>query len=305
MKDEKKKILEMIAAGTITPEEGAMLLEALEKGEKSSRKSYKQNKERSTFFNSIADTLTEIGPLVQNTLNSAMSSILDYDYDFKIHENDEDYQELPPREQPIQIEEGEIVSFKTRGMRSGDLTVESCEGDVIHLSGNAMGIRFRRNSDGLFLSWSGGHLKVGLPTRAGGITAKTMGGNIFLKELGCESTVSTMGGDIELSAIYGSFDARTMGGDVIIELGRSWSGDSVASTMGGNIGVRIYSAAEVCITAKTMGGKISVDEKLGDIDRKYSLGSSKISLIKGDEPSSKMLLKTAGGNIFIRGYSNE
>jgi hypothetical protein len=296
MENERKKVLEMIADGTISPSEGARLLDALTSsgfGGDADRSSSKRRGGQSRLV------MSAIGPMIQETVESMVK------FGRKAEPADSsDVDEM--EEVALAVEAGQ--SILVRGdMRMGKaLSVEMAGSDDNRLTasvddGSKVGLQTR--GDNIVLSWTSGKLRIGVPDTADSVEVVTRGGGITSEGVRVPVDLKTMGGGISISRPGDAFVIKTMGGGLNVLLDSTWKGSSRGKTMGGGISVALEKDVEALINAVTLGGSISVE---GDGARVLSSsegrrGGSKMSVKFGssDDPP-ELSVSTMGGGVVIR-----
>jgi len=310
----------MVADGKVTPDEGARLLEALEKGERKRREqdspaSMAREKKRLMMERGMEmdertrlrkhdgfDGLKDIGRMVKTAIAESLPGIFhDDDSDQELSTGpDSDYSVL---EGPLELEPGSVLKVSRRKTRNagGNLFLTGSDGNTLETVGpDAPEVRYSVDGDTVHMSWSNDDLSLAVPRSVARVSVGLMGGDLVVSDLPSELRLKTSGGNLGLYDVSGEFIARTMGGNVIIRLSEEWCGDSRASTMGGNISLSIPRDTEAGISARTMGGEIMVDEGMKLERENGHYGSSSVSIDLGDGGDApEIRLKTMGGDISV------
>lgn len=320
MGDEQKQILRMVADGKVTPDEGARLLEALEKGERKRREQDSparmarekkrlimergmEMEERSRLRKHDGlEGLKDIGRMVKTAIAESLPGIF-HDDDLgpdPIDGPDGDSQLL---EGPLDLEPGSKLKISRRKIRNagGSLFLTGSDGNTLETVGtDAPEVRYSVDGDTVHLSWSRDDLSLAVPRSVARVSVGLMAGDLVVSDLPSELRLKTSGGNLGLYDVSGEFSAKTMGGDVIIRLSGEWSEDSRASTMGGNISLSIPRDTDALISARTMGGEILVEDGMEFRKENGHYGSSAVSidLTDGGE-APEMRMKTMGGDISV------
>jgi DUF4097 and DUF4098 domain-containing protein YvlB len=319
MGEEQKQILQMVADGKVTAEEGARLLEALEKGARKrkdldsparmAREKKRMKRELVQLMNERAEGggfkglegFRDIGRMVRDSVRESLHGLDDVDFPtvFEDH-TDEDTIIL---DGPLEIEEGTRIVVKRALVRNsaGNLFISGNDGTALEKVGDdAPEVRVRIEDDTVFLKWSLGDLHISVPQTVEEVKAKLMGGDIVINDLPASLRVKTSGGDIGLYDVSGDFSAKTMGGNLMIKLDDGWSGDSKAATMGGDISLELSGATRALISARTMGGEIQVSEGIEVEQEGGHAGASAVSIDLSDgEEAPDLRLVTTGGDISV------
>jgi hypothetical protein len=315
MTEEKREILRMLSEGKIDVDQTERLLVALEEGQHKREKEKKSTSARKhqaiqDTLSSVKEALAGVGPTVARIAGEITTEFQKE----RTFPGEMDAEELPPLEcvdNRLPIEEGAklfIRNDRTDGPGGGDLSIESTAGDTCEIeSGDARNLRILRSSSGPVIRWSGGPLKVKVPSTVAEVFGYTLGGKADVSELHCPVQIKSMGGDLRLIGLKRRFKAKTMGGNIRLKLSKSCCEPSEAKTMGGNIRVDVAEGMPRTETrAVTMCGTILVDDGLGQIKQSGGLGQQKVTVDLGDgEPGSTLKVKTMGGNIEIRRVRHE
>lgn len=310
MSEEQKDILQMVADGKISADDGVKLLEALKTGEQKRReiespaRRVKEKKRLIRESRSIGHFpgfagIHDIGRMVRGMMRETVPGI-DGEFADVDLEMCEDAGLL---EGPIELEKGtELVLKRTRRRDSGgDLTLIGVEGSGLEAIGEDIpDIRVYRDNGTIYLKWDAGDLTLNVPDTVENVSASIMGGSISLSGIAAVSQIKTKGGHINLSDISKGFSAKTMGGNIIIRLTDDWNEDSEAATMGGNINLFIRESTKADISAKTMGGEITVQEDIPGVTESGHYGASRVNIdLSEGEESPDLSMKTMGGDISV------
>ncbi len=314
MSEEQREILQMVADGKITADDGAELLEALKTGEqkrremesparrvKEKKRIILENKRRGPFGG--IGGMREIGRMVRGIVSESISGIED---DESVENDDEMYEDAGLLEGPLQLEEGTELVLKRRVHRhsrnsGGDLILNGVKGSTLEVLGDdTPDVRVYRDDGTVYLKWDKGDLSLNVPETVENVRASIMGGSIILNGVAASTDIKTMGGDINLSEASKAFRAKTMGGNILIKLTDDWAEDSKVVTMGGNIALSICVTTKASISAKTMGGEITVQEGITGVTESGHPGSSRVNIdLSEGEDAPELRIKTMGGNISI------
>lgn len=321
MGEEQKQILQMVADGKITADEGARLLEALEKGERK-RKDFESParlvrekkrllREQARLMEESAraghhkslEGLRDIGRMVRNAVRGSIHGLDEDDFDRDFDESVEDGAML--LEDPLELEDGSHLIIKRALVRnaSGSLFLSGNSGTTLEKMGDdSPQVMIRQDGDTTFVRWTAGDLNLSVPSTVKEVGVKLLGGDIAVNDLPASLRLKTKGGDIGLYEVSGDFSAKTMGGNVMIKLNEMWSGDSKASTMGGNISLDIAPSAKAVVSARTFGGQIRLSDVFEAEVKGGQTGSSEIviDLSEGEE-AHDITLSTMGGDISVEG----
>ncbi len=298
MNDERKRILEMVSDGTITPSEGARLLDALGSSGQGRDRGGKPG--RKTLVEATA-MLSEIGPMIQETMGDIFRGSRKQDplesLDFQ--EFDSYDEELPDQKDVV------IHGTMNRGKNISISLVQSDDNRLrASVDGTEQPVSVCENRGKTILMWKGGNLRVQVPATTGSVTVVSRGGAIEAEGLMVPSTLNTMGGSITVRRPGASFSAKTMGGSLDITINRSWAASSKAKSMGGGISVTLEEGVPVVIDASTLGGNIHP----GPLEHELvstsggKRGGAKMCLRYGTEADApKLAVSTMGGDIAVKG----
>ena len=303
MNEEKKRILEMVSDGTITPSEGARLLEALGSA------GYMRERPRQTRRKPLLEAtaiLSEVGPMIQETMgdifkgsrksNSSLDGL--------------DFQEVDSFSREIEDDHEIIIHGKMNKGRGLCINITGSKENVLkaEVEQTKESLSVVEKNGKTILLWKSGTLNVSVPDCAGSLKVTTQGGSIFTDSVGVPSKLNTMGGSISVRKPSSSFSAKTMGGNLEISLNGSWNENSKAKSMGGGISISLAEGISVDLSASTLGGAIDAG-KLEHVVVSSSdarRGGAKMRIQYGDsDDSPKLAGSTMGGDIEIRGESIE
>lgn len=315
MSEEQREILQMVADGKISADDGAKLLEALKTGEQkrmemeSPAQRFKKQKKRIILETKRMDHpgafagMRDIGRMVRGIVRESVSGIEDDEYSAIDEDMLEDAGLL---EGPIQLEKGTELVLKHRvhrrtGSIGGDLILNGVEGSTLEVIGDdTPDIQLYRDNGTVSLKWDKGDLSLNVPETVEKVRASIMGGNISLNAVTAAAEIKTKGGNVSLSETSRAFSAKTMGGNILIILNEDWDEDSEVATMGGNIELSICESTKAEISAKTLGGEISVQEGISGLTESGRGSSSRVNIdLSEGEDAPELDIKTMGGDISI------
>jgi DUF4097 and DUF4098 domain-containing protein YvlB len=314
MSDERKEILRMLAEKMISVDEAERLLRALDEGdhkrrERDSRGDSSPRDSLRVSLDSLGEALAEVGPSVKGVVEEAVSGLAGLRFDEEDEGDGEDEtNEISERSFPLAQGTRLIIRNTPRPISgNANLSIEAVEGDVCEIiPSDAASVRVRQGRSRTTIRWTNGSLLVKVPKTVATLKGSTMGGDIDVRELGCETVIKTMGGDLSLHSMRGEFAAKTMGGGISILLHPEWHGDSKAVTMGGAVSLSAPVGVNAAVRAVTMGGRVNVEDGMGRVIRGSSFINQRIDLTLGEgEPASTLMLKTMGGDISIRRSADE
>jgi len=316
MGEEQKKILEMVAEGKITADDGAKLLEALKAGREkrmemespAARARHMRKKILRHLPNgNIPDMpdMGDIGRMVSTALSESLSGIGNMNF---FGGGDIDLEDSELLEGELEIPEGSRIIVKRSAQGRGDVSLIGVTGDRLSTQSHDQAeVRVFRGDEFILLKWKSGDLLLNVPESAETVTVKLTGGDIRCQGLLSEAVLKTTGGDIGIQDVSRGFRAKTLGGNVMIGLAEGWSDDSAASTMGGNMILYLPEGIEADVTASTYGGEISVQGGIGEITESGQKGRSSVNIIVGEDEADRpeLVMKTMGGNVSISGNEEE
>lgn len=317
MGEEQKEILQMVSDGKISADQGAKLLEALEKGKKKrSRKKAAgraRTRKRTTRAHIDGDGLEglaglgSIGRMLRGVVRNSISGISE---DEEFPDFDENLAEpVELTDEPIQIPDGTHLVVKRTPVRGGSGNISIERGDTDQLvvqSSSPENVKLYQDQGITVVKAGRGNLQITVPDNVDELTVSNLGGNTELSGLPARVSIKSRGGNVTLESILSDLFCKSMGGSVSISLAPEWNGETSVSTMGGNLQIELYSEMNTLISAKTMGGSISAPEDMGEVDVSGRPGASRINIDMSDgNADSSIDLKTMGGNINISTYDSE
>jgi DUF4097 and DUF4098 domain-containing protein YvlB len=312
--DAQRDILKMLSENVISVDEAERLLKALNAGEQrkedphSRRRRHHHSMGMGSVFESIGDALSDIGPVIKNTMEDVMTGVFGDDLGDL---DDEDFVDVEPVEEQYEISEDTqmvIVSDWKWGPKRGDLRVQGVPGNACRIENEeAQHMRIRRSATHFVIQWSGGPLKVEVPETVTKVRVRSKGGDIHVAGVQCDMSVKTLGGDLDLKDLLKDFKIKTMGGDISLVMASGWQGTGKVHTMGGDVTLRVPEGVAFGADASTMGGTISADKDMRQVESKQSFpGKSSAKIHVGvDETTSTLNLKTMGGDITLRKDTHE
>ncbi len=313
MSEEQREVLQMVADGKISADDGAKLLEALSKGNQkrkemeSPARRFREKRrimlERKGMLPGIdLPGMREVGRMMRGIMRDSTPGS---DEDEFINSSEDMCEDAGVLDASLELEEGTELILKRRVRRNGgggDLILNGVSGSKLEvLSEDPPEIRvFRDGSGTVLLKWDKGDLELNIPETVESVRASILGGDIVLDKVAASAEIKTRGGDITMSEVTKAFRAKTMGGDILITLTENWNEDSKATTMGGDVTLGISEKTKAIISAKTMGGEITVQDDMQGVTESGHPGASRVNIdLSDDEDSPELRVKTMGGNIKI------
>jgi len=317
MSDEQREILQMVSDGKISADDGAKLLEALDKGNQKRRemespatrarekKRIIRERIREGHVTGI-DGLRDISRMVRGIISESVSGIED---DESVDIDEDIFEDAELIENSVDLEKGTELILKRNIHRKskGDLTLNGVKGSTLIVTGeDAPEVYMYRDNRTVFLKWDKGDLVLEVPETVENVNTSLMGGDITLNSIDAATDIKTKGGDIKLNEVSRGFRVKTMGGDILITLNDSWHEDSKVTTMGGDIELNISENTNAFISAKTFGGEISVQDEIPAVSESVHPGASRVNIdLSEGEESPELRVKTMGGDISIRKSGEE
>jgi DUF4097 and DUF4098 domain-containing protein YvlB len=313
MSDAQRDILKMLSDNVINVDEAERLLKALNEGEQRKEETYSQRRSHhghtmGSMFESIGETLADIGPMIKNTVEDVMTGVFG---DELGDLQEEDFVDIEPFEEQYILDQETrmvIVSDWKWGPRRGDLQIQGVAGNACRIeNADAQQVHIRRSPTHFVIQWSGGPLKVNIPETVNKLRIRSKSGDIRASDVGCELNAKTLVGNLELQQIAKDFKAKTMGGDITLSLSGGWQGNGQIHTMGGDILLTVPDDVNFTAEASTMGGSISVDETMQKVNSKQVFPAKSTATVRAgqEETASAISLKTMGGDITLRKETNE
>ncbi|MFO8182742.1 MAG: hypothetical protein R6U39_01080 [Candidatus Aegiribacteria sp.] len=312
MTEERRTILQMVADGKITADQGAGLLEALEKGERKRRDDSSpamKARERKRILSERLrsgeagglEGLRDIGRMVRSMIRESAAGMEDDGFSPEEDEFLNGSEEL--LEGPLDLERGTrlVVRRGPAGNSSGDVYLTGAGGSALERTEeDSSDVRYRREGDTVYLRWRSGDLHLAVPETADRIMLRLAGGNAFISGVASSVKARTKGGNATLDGISRDFSVKTLGGNVTIRLPEEWRGNSKASVMGGRLSLELSRNTRARIYARAMGGEVSVPEDIQAEHEAGHPGSSEVNIdLSSGEESSDLALRAMGGDICV------
>ncbi len=312
MTEERRTILQMVADGKITADQGAGLLEALEKGERKRRDDSSpamKARERKRILSERLrsgeagglEGLRDIGRMVRSMIRESAAGMEDDGFSPEEDEFLNGSEEL--LEGPLDLERGTrlVVRRGPAGNSSGDVYLTGAGGSALERTEeDSSDVRYRREGDTVYLRWRSGDLHLAVPETADRIMLRLAGGNAFISGVASSVKARTKGGNATLEGISRDFSVKTLGGNVTIRLPEEWRGNSKASVMGGRLSLELSRNTRARIYARAMGGEVSVPEDIQAEHEAGHPGSSEVNIdLSSGEESSDLALRAMGGDICV------
>lgn len=312
MGEEQRTILQMVADGKITADQGAGLLEALEKGERKrrddsspamkarERKRVLRERLRSGEVAGL-EGLRDIGRMVRSMIRDSAAGMEDDEFSPEADEILNESDEL--LEGPLDLQGG--TRLVVRKMKSenaaGSVFLTGTGGSALkRTEEDSSDVRYRREGDTVYLGWRSGDLHLDVPDTVDRIMLKLTGGDAFVGKVAASVKARTKGGNVALDGITRDFSVKTMGGNVTMRLPEDWKGNSKASAMGGHLSLELSRNARARISARTMGGVVSVSAGIEAEHEAGHPGSSELSIdLSRGEEAADLALRAMGGDITI------
>lgn len=296
MNEERMKVLEMVADGTISAEDAAKLLDALNESGAKHRfhAPHPPKPPRNGGFHGVFHTMGDMMGEVMKEMRVGFGR-----------------EEVPSEAVEVQsideeIPAGASVRVKSPGIKlcgtQGSVKVtRSASGRLAARPAAGETLRVLRTDEGIELYLGEGGVELEVPEAAGSLELTLKAGSISISDLHCPLKARTMGGSVHLVRPGAHFSVKTMGGGLELVLGREWSGGSKAKTMGGGVSVELLEGFSGRVDASTMGGAVSATGVRVIEDRPSPGSSRKVVAMGDDEGSSILVVKTMGGGVTIRG----
>ena len=302
MANEKERVLEMVADGTITAAEGVKLLEALGSASSGPELGRAPRRRKATYTRSM---LNEIGPMIQATMGDVFKGKKSFDAYESV-----DFEKVKSISE--EIEEGRALVVHGDVARGKSLSVflVRSEDSILRatLDDEDADIELGNKDNKRILIWRSGELTVEVPDSLASVNVFSKGGGISSSNVNVPVELKTMGGGIEIEKPGDRFSIKTMGGGLDITLDKSWHGNSKAKTMGGGISIHLIDDVPVLVNASTLGGSIGIGGNNPEIISESGHGhaKSKVTVLYGDvEEPSKLAVTSMGGGIEIEGEADE
>ncbi len=296
MNEERMKVLEMVADGTISADDAAKLLDALnESGAK--HRFHAPHPPKPPRHGAFHGVFHSMGDMMGEVMKEMRVGFGREDVPSEAVEAQSLDEDIPS---------GASVRVKSSGFKlcgtSGSVKVtRSASGRLVARPAAGETLRVLRDGDDIQLYINAGGVELEVPEAAGSLELTLKAGSISVNDLHCPLRARTMGGSVHLVRPGAHFSVKTMGGGLELVLGPEWNGGSKAKTMGGGVSVELLKGFSGTVDASTMGGSVEATG-VRVIEDKPSPGSSRKVVAMGeDEGSSILVVKTMGGGVSIRG----
>jgi hypothetical protein len=300
MNEERMKVLEMVADGTISAEDAAKLLDALNDG--GSRTCFRpplppKHPRHERPFHGIFHVM---GGAMGDMMKEMRSGLLREEVPDDAEETDDLDEELPDGTALIVKSAGGLI-----GGGGGSVTLtRSAGGNLVARAPEGCKLRVSRSGNEISIYIGEGETQLEIPDKTESLDVRLKGGGISASDLPCPFRASTMGGSVSVSRPSSHFSVKTMGGNLDLTLDGRWSGSSKAKTMGGGVTVALLEGFKGKVDASTMGGSVETSG-VTVLEDKSSSGSSRKTVFLGDQDSDSLLVvKTMGGGVEIRAGEN-
>ncbi len=297
MNEERMKVLEMVADGTISAEEAARLLDALNDG--SSRHGIHpphppRFPKHGGAFHGVFHT---VGGIMSEVMKEMRQGFSGEEIPAEAREMDRLDEELPS---------GTSVQVRTVGHRfcgsAGEVRVtRNDSGRIVAIPREDQKLKVLRDGDQLRIYIGEAGLELQLPDSAEALDLGIKAGSLSVEGISCQFRARTMGGGVRVVRPGAAFSAKTMGGGLEMVLGPEWSGGSKAKTMGGGVSVELLKGFSGQVDASTMGGSVEVSGVRLLEDRSTPGASRKVVAAGDGQSDSLLVVKTMGGGVTVRG----
>ncbi len=296
MNEERMKVLEMVADGTISAEDAAKLLDALNDG--GSRTMFRppltpKHPRHERPFHGIFHVM---GGVMGDVMKEMRSGLLREEVPDDAVETDCLDEKLPDGTALVVRSVGGLIggggeSVTVTRSAGGNLVVKAPEGGKLKVS---------RGEKEISIYIAEGETLLEIPDNAESLNVRIKGGGISASDLPCPFKASTMGGSVSVARPSTHFSVKTMGGNLDLTMDDRWSGSSKAKTMGGGVTVVLLKGFKGKVDASTMGGTVEASG-VTVLEDRSSNGSSRKTVSAGDQESDSLLVvKTMGGGVVIR-----
>lgn len=297
MNEERMKVLEMVADGTISADDAAKLLDALNDGGSRQRIRPPHPPRHPRHGGPFQGVFHSVGGMMGELMKEMRVGFAGEEVPADAVEVDRLDEELPPE-----------VSVHLRSVghrlcaKAGDVRVTRSE--TGRLVANPIGdhrLRVLRGENELRIYIGDGGLELQVPDSAHSLQMALKAGSVSVQGLSCQFKARTMGGGVRVVRPGACFSVKTMGGGLDVILGPEWSGGSKAKTMGGGVSVELLEGFSGQVDASTMGGSVDVSG-VRLIEDKSTPGASRKLVAAGDQRNASLLVvKTMGGGVTIKG----
>lgn len=293
MSEERVKILEMVADGTITAEEGGKLLEALNPPFPSNRIRLSRPGRRSRkgsfqgMFRSMGESMGEL--MKEIRAGSGREGF------------PEDAETLLNLDEELREGSGVFVKGALPSSAGSPEKIRVIRDEGGRLTARPVhqgAMRVVRAESGVHIYADGG-LELSVPDSAACLNLVLKACDLEIQGVGCPVRARVTGADTRIVRPGAHFSVKTMGGGLELIVGSEWKGASKAKAMGGGVSVKLLKGFAGRINAATMGGSVEV-RGARVLEDSSSPGSSRKTVLVGDESSSSILaVKTMGGTVTI------
>ncbi len=307
MSSEQREILEMVASGDVTAEEGARLLEAVERGREKRRRTTESpagraRRHRQVMMENVTETLSSIGPAVRSAVAEAVTGVSGTVFVGDGDEEDELLEEVELTGEGIEPEKGTVLEVRNGAggfRKGGDLLLERTEEPLLGRKGDAPEVRVLAGDGIVRLEWGGEDLALLVPDSVTEVRATLAGGRLRAVGLRGDMKVRSVGGGVRMEGVSGRQELRSVGGDVSITFSPGWVADSRVSTVGGAMSLCLPADSGARVSASSFGGSIDLDPSFSSETRSSGPGRARVEAELGGGEGPRLGLKAMGGNVSV------
>ncbi|MCA9757393.1 MAG: hypothetical protein KDA27_16435 [Candidatus Eisenbacteria bacterium] len=258
------EILQMIAEGKVSPEDGARLLDALDDGDAGATKT--GNPRAGRAKESAKDAAENLGRAFEDAARAVKSAAQE-----GVRAAQKVFDEHRPETELVRLENGAFEvpeggtlriqpAFRVSiggGSAGGAVTVRGIPGAQVRvLEGSA--VEVHKNEGDYILTWAKSALVVEVPATLARLVVRSFG-NVTLSEFGNQFRIESFGGNVSALGASAPFKIRALGGSVRIRDLALREGTAAVRATGGDIDVIPTEEASVEIhAAATLGGRLQL-----------------------------------------------
>ncbi|MEZ4649885.1 MAG: hypothetical protein R3E97_14070 [Candidatus Eisenbacteria bacterium] len=258
------EILQMIAEGKVSPEDGARLLDALDDGDPGAAKATGARTGRAK--ESAKDAAENLGRAFEDAARAVRSAAVE-----GVRAAQKVFDEHRPETELVRLENGafEVPEGSTLriqpafrvsiggGSAGGAVTVRGVPGAQVRVIEGAA-VEVHRNEGDYILTWAKSSLEVEVPATLARLVVRSFG-NVNLSEFGGQFRIESFGGNVAAVGVSSPFKIRALAGSVRIRDLALREGTAAVRATGGDIDVVPTEEASVEIhAAATLGGRLQL-----------------------------------------------
>lgn len=266
MSKARLEILQMIAEGKVSAEDGARLLDALDEGNAPGVGSDRSAPKAGRAKDQAKDAAENIGKAFEDAARAVKSAAVE-----GVRAAQKVFDEHRPETEIVHLENGSFEipeggtlriqpAFRVSiggGSAGGAVTVRGVSGAQARVS-QGSAIEVHKNENDYILTWAKSGLVVEVPSTLARLVVRSFG-NVNLGDYAGQFRIESFGGNVSVAGAHSPFKIRALGGSVKIRDLSLHQGVAAVRATGGDIDVTPTEDASVEIhAAATLGGRLQL-----------------------------------------------